>query len=331
MAYEKIGFNKGDVLKAEHLNHIENELASADLRKNRTSIYLEIWKDNIPIVNPTLDELKENPDNYCFYSGDFEFTDTKYFNPYLSKNNQLYYTSINSVEVGQALIITINSSSSWSIEYARNANILNSSILLKSLNFTADFQLQLAFQDNENTLVPGQHDLVLMQNGFKVMDFRFLSVDPTVSTEYYLSYLGNVYGTYKFATEEPLFLSGSFIFHAKLISQGNDEFLLQGFLEFITPYVIELENFSQQTLNHLNLSLLLGQPIRLKPTEEIPFTLPLHAMSGSDSPILWFTGEEIGEIDGSIQTGQVYFAIGLDGEFLMFIKDPATGELIPQE
>lgn len=26
MAYEKIGFNKGDVLKAEHLNHIEEAL-----------------------------------------------------------------------------------------------------------------------------------------------------------------------------------------------------------------------------------------------------------------------------------------------------------------
>ena len=28
MAYEKIGFNKGDVLKAEHLNHIEEGIQS---------------------------------------------------------------------------------------------------------------------------------------------------------------------------------------------------------------------------------------------------------------------------------------------------------------
>ena len=27
MAYEKIGFNKGDVLKAEHLNHIEENIS----------------------------------------------------------------------------------------------------------------------------------------------------------------------------------------------------------------------------------------------------------------------------------------------------------------
>ena len=86
MAYEKIGFNKGDVLKAEHLNHIEEGLASVGLVKDRIGINFSDSE-----FAETLEEIIANPDNYFIYAMDGDFEGDLFFNPWLSDSNYLVY------------------------------------------------------------------------------------------------------------------------------------------------------------------------------------------------------------------------------------------------
>lgn len=102
MAYEKIGFNKGDVLKAEHLNHIEKALSN--LMPTLTRVQIE--QEEIP------EDLILNPSKYYFtgvMDGKF---DSKYFyfNRAMSANMpHFYYTAFDSNYIN--LQIAINKQS----------------------------------------------------------------------------------------------------------------------------------------------------------------------------------------------------------------------------
>lgn len=71
MSYEKIGFNKGDVLKAEHLNHIEDMLLS--LSPNPTKGL------QMSDISENLEDLFLNPRDYYFYDMDMLTFGTLYF------------------------------------------------------------------------------------------------------------------------------------------------------------------------------------------------------------------------------------------------------------
>lgn len=98
MAYEKIGFNKGDVLKAEHLNHIEKAL-------------YDLMPDLIFCTDPggNLEEIIANPSHFVLRT-DIDSDIWYYFNRVLSAaNEKLYFTPIATEYQGSYLIIDKNS------------------------------------------------------------------------------------------------------------------------------------------------------------------------------------------------------------------------------
>lgn len=59
MSYEKLGFEKGQVLKAEHLNHMEDGIARASCKTLTVKIpYFIFWKEH-PDADPSGDEWME--------------------------------------------------------------------------------------------------------------------------------------------------------------------------------------------------------------------------------------------------------------------------------
>jgi hypothetical protein len=96
MAYEKIGFNKGDVLKAEHLNHIEKALY--DLMPELFFYTGPSWDLEKIIANPSHFVLRTDIDSDVWY----------YFNRALSTNEKLYFTPIETGYQGSCLVIDKN-------------------------------------------------------------------------------------------------------------------------------------------------------------------------------------------------------------------------------
>ena len=86
MAYEKIGFNKGDVLKAEHLNHIENELSlnNPSIRFSKMIVSLDF-----ELTDEEKRAMQENPASICF-SYDSSTVPTAYYQK-LDNGDLKYY------------------------------------------------------------------------------------------------------------------------------------------------------------------------------------------------------------------------------------------------
>ena len=75
MAYEKIGFKDGDVLKAEHLNHIENELSlnNPSIRFAKMIVSLDF-----ELTDEEKRAMQENPAS-IYFSYDSSTVPTAYF------------------------------------------------------------------------------------------------------------------------------------------------------------------------------------------------------------------------------------------------------------
>ena len=98
MAYEKIGFNKGDVLKAEHLNHIENELS---LNNPNIRFSKMIFSFEIDLTDDEKRAMQENPASICFFNGDIPDAPTLFFSKERSGNSELVYYGINNASTYQ--------------------------------------------------------------------------------------------------------------------------------------------------------------------------------------------------------------------------------------
>lgn len=325
MAYEKIGFKKGDVLKAEHLNHIEEALLN--LMPQLTPVYT----NDIP----TTEDLFLNPSRYYIRGSMDTNLEGKsfYFNRTLSSDNFFYYTAFDSNYIN--LIIIIDASTK-TYEVQANTALLTTVIINPGIANIWENSAFTDFSDYDKLFFFASNtSLSIGDPSSNVTGLLAIHCSMNFPTD---QNFNDFYATYlTFFPMEQAFMGGE-DFLNNLSSLRNSLTLIKVYfdgswtVEPLSDYIISINNITNTVLQEALVALQKGRSVYLSlDSENFPgYKIPLVWVDEDDGKA-WFSTEMIAKEENSIFSLTLLIAITTNGVVERYIKNPDTGELILQE